>query len=97
MLASSEIGVEVGSVVAKATSGRGLSCEELAEAAVAQILHIGDTVPQPLRDQAIAYRARVKKVIYNHLLQAVKSDRTTLSNTLHNAGFSDAAYIIGRL
>ena len=97
MLAGNGLGMDLGSVKVSSTSHRGLDCEELADAAVAQIIHIGDNVPKPLRDQAIAYQNRVRQVIVNHLKQAVKSDRTTLTNELHKSGFNEAAEVIRRL
>tara|TARA_R100000479_G_C6229984_1_gene144829 strand:- start:22 stop:315 length:294 start_codon:yes stop_codon:yes gene_type:complete len=97
MLLNNGLGVDLGEVTASSTSHRGLNCEELADAALTQIIHIGDNVPKPLRDQAIAYQNRVRQVIVNHLRQAVKSDRTTLINELHKSGFNEAAEVIRRL
>ena len=87
----------VGNVTVNTTSNRGLTPEELTEMAVANIIHVGKDAPKPLQDQAMAYQKRIKQVILHYLKQAVKSDRTTLVNKLHNAGHTDAAEIIRRL
>ena len=86
--------MEVGTVNVQTTSGRGLSPEEWAETCLQHIIHVGDHSIPAIRDQAIAYRQEIKKVLVAHMTRAIKSDRTTLYNLLLKQGHKDMAEII---
>lgn len=87
----------VGPIIVKTTSHRGFTPEELSESAVDKIVHIADTAPPVIRDQAIAFRERVRIVMVTAMKQAIVSDRTTLAAKLREAGQHEAANIIGKL
>jgi len=86
-----------GSVSVSAVSGRGWTPDELAERLVDRIVSVADTAPQPIRDQALAFKARLLPLCAFYLAQAAQSDRTTLYNRLREAGFPDAAEAIRRI
>ena len=90
-------GSEVGEVRAFGTYKRGLNVEELAELALRKLIHIGDTAPPELREQAHQFRERIRYVLIHYLHQAIKSDRTTLYNELRGAGFPEVAEIVLKL
>ena len=71
-------GAEVGSVMVHTTNNRGHTPEELAEMALDKIIYIGEDVPEPLRDQALAYKERLRAVLIFYMQQAIKSERTTI-------------------
>ena len=79
------------------TENRGHSPEEIAEMAVNKILHISQDAPSHVREQALAFRERVKAVISEYMKKAIVSDRTTLWNVLKKEGFHEEAEIIRRL
>jgi len=54
---------ELGAVQVFTTENRGHSPEEIAEMAVNKILHISQDAPSHVREQALAFRERVKAVI----------------------------------
>lgn len=83
-----------GVVQAFGTSGRGLNVDELADLALARIIVVADTAPQPIRDQAIAFREKIRPVLTHYLRQAARSDRVTAAAKLREAGQSVAADII---
>lgn len=56
----------------------GLSPEEWAELATNKIITVGSETEGPIRDQAIAYRGRIKKVIEYYIKQAVLSNEKHL-------------------
>jgi hypothetical protein len=87
-------GSDVGEVRAFGTHGRGLNVEEIAELALRKLIHIGDTAPPVLREQAHQFRERIRYVLIHYLHQAIKSDRTTLYNELRGAGFPEVADIV---
>lgn len=81
----------------KTTSNRGFTPEELADQCVNKIVSVSETAPEPLRQQAEAFRGSIKSVIEYYLKQAVSSDRTTVYNELNNAGQKELAELIRRL
>jgi len=88
---------ELGAVQVFTTENRGHSPEEIAEMAVNKILHISQDAPSHVREQALAFRERVKAVISEYMKKAIVSDRTTLWNVLKKEGFHKEAEIIRRL
>lgn len=88
---------QVGTVSVATTSGRGLSPEEWAEQCLQHIILVGDQAIPAIRDQALAYRAEIKKVLVAYMTRAIKSDRTTLYNLLLKQGHKDMAEILLKL
>jgi len=58
---------------------------------------VGDSAPPAIRDQALAYKRNITKVIEFYLREAVKSDRTTVYNAINDAGHPELAELIRRL
>lgn len=83
-----------GDVKAYTTSGRGLNVEELADMAMRKLVHVADTAPPDLREQANQFKAQIRLLLIAYMHQAIKSDRTTLYNQLRGAGFSEVADIV---
>jgi len=81
----------------RTTDRRGFTAEELAQQCADKIVAVSDTAPPAIRDQALAYRARIEKLIELYLKQAVQSDRTTVYNTLMDAGEPKLAELVRRL
>jgi hypothetical protein len=90
-------GFEVGEVKAFGTSGRGLSVDEVADLALNKMLGVADSAPPVIRDQAQAFKERLRSVLVHYMRQAVRSDRTTLFNQLNKAGQHEAANLILKL
>lgn len=56
------------------TSNNGpLSAEQLAEMAANEIVSVSDDTPQPIRDQAYAFRGEIVKVITKYMTQGINS------------------------
>jgi hypothetical protein len=87
----------LGSVYVETTSGRGFTAEEWTERLLAKLIHIADTTPPAIKDQAIAFRDAMRPVILYYMKQAINSDRTTVAGKLREAGHNDVADLIGRL
>ena len=79
------------------TSGRGMTPEEVAELALAKLISISDSAPPEIAAQARAYRERMRLVLIYYMRQAIASDRTSVYNTLTDAGHPDLAEMIRRL
>ena len=87
----------LGPVMVETTSGRGFTPEEWTERLLNKLIHIADTAPPSIRDQAVAFREAMRPAIVHYMKQAINSDRTTLSAKLREAGHNDVADLIGRL
>jgi hypothetical protein len=65
----------VGQVMVVTTTDGGRPPEYFAERIMASLMFIGDQAPQPIRDQAFAFRDRMHAVILDGIKQAIESDR----------------------
>lgn len=82
-------GGSLGPISVKSVSNRGFTVEELAEQAADKIIYIGDNANPIIRQQAEAFRGRIKDVMTSYLTQAVKSHNTTVANRLKQAGHEE--------
>jgi hypothetical protein len=83
---SQQAQISLGDVIVQTTMNRGWTPEEIVERAVNKLMFVSETAPEPVRIQAQAYREEIRKVILHYLIEAVRSDRTTISNRLIQAG-----------
>lgn len=81
----------------RTTSGRGFNADELAAQCVEKIISVSDTAHPAVRDQARAFAGQVEKLVAHYMRQAIHSDRTTVYNTLNDAGHPELADLIRRL
>lgn len=88
---------DMGSVLVETTSGRGFPPEIWADRLLNKIIHVADTAPPAIRDQAIAFRESIRPAIVRYMKEAISSDRTTLFCKLTEAGHPEVAKIIGTL
>jgi hypothetical protein len=79
------------------TSGRGFTPEEIAARASRQIMHVAETAPAPIRDQAMAFQAQIERAMVEYMKQAIASHNTTVYNVLKEGGYHDAAELIRKL
>lgn len=84
------------SVQVEATTNGGSPPEFWAKLASDRIMHVADSAPEPIRDQALAFRSRMEKVVLFYMEHAIKSDRTTVCYLLEQAGHPELASLIRR-
>jgi hypothetical protein len=77
---------EVGGIRVETVDNRGFNPQELAERALDKIIQVGDQSHPVVRDQAIAFRERIRVVLIYYMNEAVKFDRVTLAYKLREAG-----------
>tara|TARA_R110000824_G_scaffold10331_2_gene45752 strand:- start:35 stop:304 length:270 start_codon:yes stop_codon:yes gene_type:complete len=77
-MAEQAFNIEMGSVAVHTTENRGHSAEEITEMALDKIIHVGDNAPQPIRDQAMAYRSELRTIVLFYIRQAMLSERVTI-------------------
>jgi hypothetical protein len=84
-------------VTVTTTSNRGETPEEVALRCVSKLISVSDSAPQEIRDQALAYRAALLKVVTVYMKEAVTNDRLTVYNALVEAGHPQLAAAIQKL
>jgi hypothetical protein len=62
-----------------------------AEIAIRKVIEVSDTAPQPIRDQAHAFRATIERVFANYIRMALQEERTFIAFALENAGKPELA------
>ena len=87
-------GALLGSIAAMGVSGRGFTPEELAGNALDRIIAISATADPVIRQQAEAFREHIRAVLVSYGNQCVKSNHTTISNRLRNAGHSELTKLL---
>lgn len=91
---SAQTNIEMGNVSVVTTSGRGFTPQEVAERALDKIIYVSEAAAGPIRDQALAYREALRKVLVHYMEEAVRSDRTTVSNILIQAGHPELVNLL---
>lgn len=79
------------------TSGRGSTPEELAARCADKLMYVSESAPPAIKDQALAFKSHIEKLVAIYMHEAIASDRTTVYNTLKDAGHPDLAELIRRL
>jgi hypothetical protein len=79
------------------TSGRGFTPEEVAKRCADRLMYVADSAPLGIREQAMAFKDHIEKVVAIYMREAIASDRTTVYNTLKTAGHADLAELIRRI
>ncbi len=86
--------VLLGGVTVQTTSGRGFTPEEIAERALDKIISVGDDSHPAVRDQALAFREKIRHVLVFYMKEAVQSEKTTIANRLREAGYPDLVNLL---
>ena len=79
------------------TSGRGETPEEVAARCANKLMHVSESAPAEIRDQAYAFKAHIERVVAIYMREAIASDRTTVYNAIKDAGHPELAELIRRL
>ena len=87
----------LGDVFVFTSNDGGHSPDDVAEMALNKIMSVSEDAPSFIRDQALAHRDRLKKVLVFYMNKMAQSERTTLWALLEKQGHTDMAEIIRRL
>jgi hypothetical protein len=79
------------------TSGRGFTPEELAVRCADKLMYVSESAPPAIKDQALAFKKQIEKVVALYMRDAIANDRTTVYNALIDAGHPDLAELIRRI
>ena len=88
---------EIGEVAVYTSTDRGHSPEEMAEMALNKIMLVSEDAPPVIREQALAYKDRLKDILIFYMNRMAQSERTTIWALMKKQGHEDIAEIIRRL
>lgn len=83
-----------GIIQATITNGRGHDPRTWAEMAANKIMFVSDQAPQPIRDQAYAFKAQVREAVAFYISQALHEQLVYLVNDLAREGMHEAAEMV---
>jgi hypothetical protein len=92
-----DLETSVGNLGVETTHYRGHTPEEWAKMAANRIVSISSTAPEPLRQQAHAFKQQVEVLLADYMHKAIDSHMCTIGNNLEEHGHGDMADIIRRL
>ena len=84
-------------VLVHTTQNRGFTPEEVAERCAGEIISVSMDAPPAVRDQALAFKAQIQRLVAAYMREAIQSDRTTVYNALKDAAHPELAELIRRL
>ena len=88
---------EIGNALVFTSDNGGHSPEQVAEMALNKIMVVSKTAPPVIRDQALAYRDRIRKVLVFYMAKMAENERTTIYALMKQQGQHDVADIIRSL
>ena len=92
-----DIGSDIGSVSVVTSQNGGLSNDQIAEIASNKIIYVSDEAPEPIRQQAEAFKDRVRNILQYYVELARREERATICNKIREAGQLELADAIRRL
>ena len=88
---------EIGDALVFTSDNGGHSPEQMAEMALNKIMVVSKTAPPVIRDQALAYRDQIRKVLVFYMAKMAENERTTIYALMKQQGQHDMAEIIRSL
>jgi hypothetical protein len=79
------------------TSNGGHPPEFWAKRCVDRIMHVSESAPPAIRDQAEAYKKQLEQIVLLHMKRAIQSDRTTVGYAVREAGHPKLAEMLRSL
>lgn len=88
------MGAVVGKVEVATSSNGGHPPEFWAQRAADQIMQIAETAHPAIREQAVAFKDRMRHAILRNIQNAIASDRSTICLKLNDAGHSQLEALV---
>jgi hypothetical protein len=70
------------------------SVDVIVEHALDEIIQVSMGAPQPIRDQALAYKETIRSTLQYYITDAIRKSRLNLSHKLRAASMDEAAKIV---
>jgi len=88
---------DVGKVSVFTSVDRGHTPEQIADMALNRIMQVNESAPSVIKEQALAYKDRLREILIYYMNSMAKSERTTIWALMKKQGHDDIAEIIRRL
>jgi|TARA_R110002020_G_scaffold152188_1_gene329915 hypothetical protein len=88
---------DVGKVSVFTSVDRGHTPEQIADMALNRIMQVNESAPSVIKEQALAYKDRLREILIYYMHSMAKSERTTIWALMKKQGHDDIAEIIRRL
>ena len=90
-------GIQLGHVSVVTTDNHPHSVDFWAERLADKIISVSDKAPPEIRDQAIAYKNHVRRIVELYMLEALGSYRAHVAHVLQINGHEDMADIVRKI
>ena len=87
----------LGTVSVFTSTNGGHTPEQVAEMALNRIIQVNESAPSVIKEQALAYKGRLREILIYYMNSMAKSERTTIWALMKKQGHDDIAEIIRRL
>jgi hypothetical protein len=87
----------LGTVSVFTSTNGGHTPEQVAEMALNRIIQVNESAPSVIKEQALAYKGRLREILIYYMNSMAKSERTTIWSLMKKQGHDDIAEIIRRL
>lgn len=91
---NTEGSVLLGGFTIKSVDGRGFTPEEIADSAVDKIIYVGENSHPLVREQAQAFKNRIRELLVGYFKDVVASHNTTIANRLRDAGHPELVKLL---
>jgi|TARA_R110001583_G_scaffold59982_2_gene178618 hypothetical protein len=88
---------DIGDAIVFTSDNGGHSPEQMAEMALNKIMVVSETAPPVIRDQALAYKNHIRKVLVLYMAKMAENERTSIYALMKQQGQHDLAEIIRSL
>ena len=88
---------DIGDAIVFTSDNGGHSPEQMAEMALNKIMVVSETAPPVIRDQALAYKNHIRKVLVLYMAKMAENERTSIYALMKQQGQHDMAEIIRSL
>ena len=87
----------IGKVSIFTSTDGGHTPEQVADMALNKIIQVNESAPPVIKEQASAYKDRLREILIYYMNSMAKSERTTIWALMKKQGHDDIAEIIRRL
>ena len=87
----------LGTVSVFTSTNGGHTPEQVAEMALNRIIQVNESAPPVIKEQALAYKDRLRGILIYYMNSMAKSERNTIWALMKKQGHNDIAEIIRRL
>ena len=86
--------MKIGNVEVRTNGSSDYSPEYIAQRMVERVIHVSDTAPPAIRDQALAFKDQIYALILSSAKEIIKADRERIARELDKSSMAEAAMVV---